>query len=233
MNAYPVPILHSIRLCPLPLLALIPSLLSAAPLRNGSRGLKAASPPSLRKTPPSKSRWPHPLKTPPLFLIVTGKEKSLSIGGYIHLQGEAGELTEFYATWEKYDFTNVTLGQFKTPYGYEQLLSDTKLPFTERSLPSDRLTLSRQIALMASGKFLENRLIYVTGVFNGNKTSGWCHPGKAPSNSMNPRGFRKSRSPSPSSTTAVPPAPSSSAGLCPSWTDIFCGSLAPKNRHPP
>ncbi|MFA6288955.1 MAG: porin [Opitutaceae bacterium] len=158
----------------------------------------------------------------PLFVTVTGKEKKLSIGGYVQLQGETGgapddrfpvndrflvrrarltlkgsfvedidfvfqsefgngnlaqnanyraQLTDLYTIWKKYDFANVTFGQFKTPYGYEQLQPDTKLPFIERSLPGDRMTLSRQIGLMTSGKFYDERLTYATGVFNGNSVN--------------------------------------------------------------
>jgi phosphate-selective porin OprO and OprP len=78
-----------------------------------------------------------------------------------------GQLTDAYAVWNKFEQANITVGQFKTPYGYEQLLSDLKLDFAERSLPSDKLTLSRQIGVMVSGDFLDKRLHYATGLFNG------------------------------------------------------------------
>lgn len=81
------------------------------------------------------------------------------------------QLTDAFVRWKKFDFANVTFGQFKTPYGHEQLLSDTKLPFVERSLPNDRLTLSRQIGLMVSGDVIDDRLAYAVGVFNGNNVN--------------------------------------------------------------
>ena len=155
----------------------------------------------------------------PVFATAAGKEKKLSIGGYIQFQAEAGDApdsrfplndrflirrarlgvkgsfaedvdftfqaelgngslsstanyraqaTDVFVTWKKFDYANVTFGQFKTPYGYEQLIADTKTPFVERSLPNDRLTLSRQIGAMVSGDFLDKRLSYAVGAFNGN-----------------------------------------------------------------
>lgn len=77
-------------------------------------------------------------------------------------------LIDLYVRWDKHDFANVTVGQFKTPYGREQLESDTKVLFVERSLPSDRLTLSRQAGAMVSGEFADERLGYSAGLFNGN-----------------------------------------------------------------
>jgi len=82
-----------------------------------------------------------------------------------------GQLTDLFVRWKKFDFANVQVGQFKTPYGYEQLIPDTKNPFIERSLPNDRLTLSRQIGAMVSGDFLDERLSYAVGAFNGNKVN--------------------------------------------------------------
>lgn len=155
-------------------------------------------------------------------VTIAGKEKKLSIGGYIQVQGETGDapdsrfpvndrflvrrarltvkgsfaedidftfqsdfgnsnmsenkdyraqLTDLFVRWKKFDFATVQVGQFKTPFGYEQLLPDTKNPFVERSLPSDKLTLSRQIGAMVSGDFLGERLSYSVGAFNGNKVN--------------------------------------------------------------
>jgi phosphate-selective porin OprO and OprP len=154
----------------------------------------------------------------PVFITTTGKEKSLTLGGYAQIQAEMGDapdsrfpatdrflirrarlgvkasfaehidfvlmtdfggglgttasyraqLTDLYAVWNQYSFANITVGQFKTPFGYEQLSSDTKLPLIERSLPNDRLTLSRQTGAMVSGDIIEKRLDYAAGLFNGN-----------------------------------------------------------------
>lgn len=81
------------------------------------------------------------------------------------------QLTDLFVRWKKFDFATVQVGQFKTPYGYEQLIPDTQNPFIERSLPNDRLTLSRQIGAMVAGDFLDERLSYSVGAFNGNRVN--------------------------------------------------------------
>jgi phosphate-selective porin len=78
------------------------------------------------------------------------------------------QLTDCAITWNRYPLATITAGQFKTPYGYEQLMSDTKNPFVERSLPNDQLTLGRQVGAMVSGAALEKRLNYSAALFNGN-----------------------------------------------------------------
>ena len=87
---------------------------------------------------------------------------SLSTGA-----GSRGQLTDGYIQWSKYDFANVRAGQFKTPFGFEQLLSDTKILTIERSLPSDRLTVSRQIGAAVSGEVVDKKFGYSVGAFNG------------------------------------------------------------------
>lgn len=76
--------------------------------------------------------------------------------------------TDAYIHWTKYDFANVKVGQFKTLFGYEQLMSDSVLFFAERSLPTDRFTASRQLGAAVSGDYYNKRLGYAVGVFNGN-----------------------------------------------------------------
>lgn len=76
--------------------------------------------------------------------------------------------TDLFVNWNQYDFANVKVGQFKSPFGYEQLVADTKTIFAERALSNDMLTRSRQIGVAVSGSVLEKRLSYSTGVFNGN-----------------------------------------------------------------
>lgn len=78
------------------------------------------------------------------------------------------QLTDAHLDWTPHPAAQVRLGQFKTPFGWEQLLSDTQNPFVERSLPNDRLTAGRQIGLGLSGSVLDKRLEYSVGAFNGN-----------------------------------------------------------------
>lgn len=75
--------------------------------------------------------------------------------------------TDIFVNWNRYDFANVKLGQFKTPFGYEQLISDTKALFIERSLVNDRMTDSRQLGASVWGDIIAKRLNYNVGVFNG------------------------------------------------------------------
>ncbi len=75
--------------------------------------------------------------------------------------------TDVYLNWGHYSFANVRVGQFKTPFGYEQIQSDSVIWFAERSLPSDRFTLGREIGAMVKGDFFTNRLSYSAGIFNG------------------------------------------------------------------
>ena len=78
------------------------------------------------------------------------------------------QLTDGYVTWTRYGFANLRIGQFKTPYGFEQLYSDPRLFTLERSLANDRLTLSRQLGLQVFGSLWDERFSYSLGAFNGN-----------------------------------------------------------------
>ena len=82
--------------------------------------------------------------------------------------GLRAQLTDGYVTWTHYSFANVRAGQFKTPFGFEQLYPDPRLITAERSLVNDRLTLNRQLGAQLSGTFLDKRLTYAVGTFNGN-----------------------------------------------------------------
>jgi len=88
-----------------------------------------------------------------------------AVGG---VAGYRAQITDLAITWRNYEHAQVTMGQFKTPYGYEQLLADTKTLTVERSASNDFLTLSRQIGAMVSGSILEKRVTYWAGLFNGN-----------------------------------------------------------------
>lgn len=85
--------------------------------------------------------------------------------------GLTGQLTDAYVSWTKHAATSIRLGQFKTPFGYEQLQSDTKIYTIERSLSNDSLTLGRQIGVMAYGEVADKRLAYSVGAFNGTGTN--------------------------------------------------------------
>jgi phosphate-selective porin OprO and OprP len=82
--------------------------------------------------------------------------------------GVRGQVTDGFIQWNRYPAARVTLGQFKTPFGFEQLASDTRLLTIERALSNDRLTVSRQIGLGLAGDLSGKRLAYSMGLFNGN-----------------------------------------------------------------
>lgn len=88
-------------------------------------------------------------------------------GSLAEATGNRAQLTDAYINWNRFDFANVRVGQFKTPFGYEQLAADPKLFSIERTLANDRLTVGRQIGVQVGGDFLEKQLSYATGVFNG------------------------------------------------------------------
>lgn len=78
------------------------------------------------------------------------------------------QFADAYLGWNQSDALNVQVGQFKTAFGYEQLLADTKIPFVERSLPNDLLTVGRQMGIGVSGGFLNKTFTYSVGAYNGN-----------------------------------------------------------------
>lgn len=77
------------------------------------------------------------------------------------------QLTDGYVQWKAWPAALVRLGQFKTPFGFEQLAADPRLYTIERSLGNDRLTLGRQIGAQLGGDFLDRRVSYAAGAFNG------------------------------------------------------------------
>jgi phosphate-selective porin OprO/OprP len=79
------------------------------------------------------------------------------------------QVTDGYIEWNRYSALTVRAGQFKTPFGYEQLYPDARLPTIERSLGNDRLTAGRQLGLGVLGAV--GPLSYSAGFFNGTGTN--------------------------------------------------------------
>lgn len=90
-------------------------------------------------------------------------------GGLGSASGIRAQGTDVYAQWSRHPSMQIRAGQFKTPFGYEQLFSDTRVLTVERSLGSDRIALSRQVGLQVFGD--AGRVSYAAGVFNGNGTN--------------------------------------------------------------
>ena len=83
--------------------------------------------------------------------------------------------TDLSANWHAYPHVNVKLGQFKAPFGMEQLTSDSRLFSIESSLVTIALAPERQIGVQLWGRpfatlWPENPdlLTYYLGMFNGN-----------------------------------------------------------------
>lgn len=92
-------------------------------------------------------------------------------GSLADASGLRAQLTDAYVNWNRFDSANVRVGQFKTPFGYEQLYLDPRLYTIERSLVSDRLTPGRQLGVQLGGDWFYERIRYSVGVFNGNGTN--------------------------------------------------------------
>ena len=83
--------------------------------------------------------------------------------------------TDIYVNWHQFPEANVKVGQWKAPFGLEQITPDPSLIIIERSLPTGAITPERQIGVQLWGKPFTNiwpaqkdLLTYYAGIFNGN-----------------------------------------------------------------
>src|SRR5213082_1060375 len=83
--------------------------------------------------------------------------------------------TDIFLNWHQFPEAQIKIGQWKAPFGLEQITPDTKLFIIERSLPTGALTPERQIGAQIWGKPFTNiwpeqkdLLTYYAGIFNGN-----------------------------------------------------------------
>ena len=87
----------------------------------------------------------------------------------------AFEATDIFVNWHQFAEANVKVGQWKAPFGLEQITPDTSLYMIERSLPTGAITPERQIGVQVWGKPFasvwpdqKDLLTYYAGIFNGN-----------------------------------------------------------------
>lgn len=92
-------------------------------------------------------------------------------GSLSNASGLRAQMTDGYVNWNRFDLANVRMGQFKTPFGFEQLYADPRLLTAERSLVTDRLTAGRQAGVELAGRWQGHRIDYALGFFNGNGTN--------------------------------------------------------------
>src|SRR5438552_11913677 len=83
--------------------------------------------------------------------------------------------TDIFVNWHQFPEAQIKVGQWKAPFGLEQITPDTKLFIIERSLPTGALTPERQIGAQLWGKPFTNiwpeqkdLVTYYAGIFNGN-----------------------------------------------------------------
>ena len=83
--------------------------------------------------------------------------------------------TDIFVNWHQFPEAQIKVGQWKAPFGLEQITPDTSLYIIERSLPTGAITPERQIGVQLWGKPFTNvwpdqkdLLTYYAGIFNGN-----------------------------------------------------------------
>ena len=83
--------------------------------------------------------------------------------------------TDIFINWHQFPEANIKVGQWKAPFGLEQLTPDPTLIIIERSLPTGAITPERQVGAQLWGKPFANiwpaqkdLLTYYAGIFNGN-----------------------------------------------------------------
>src|SRR5437016_340344 len=87
----------------------------------------------------------------------------------------AFEATDIFVNWHQFPEAQIKVGQWKAPFGLEQLTPDTSLYIIERSLPTGAITPERQVGVQLWGKPFasiwpdqKDLLSYYAGIFNGN-----------------------------------------------------------------
>jgi phosphate-selective porin OprO and OprP len=83
--------------------------------------------------------------------------------------------TDIWLNWHQFPAAQIKAGQYKAPFGLEQLTPDTSLFTIERTLPTGAITPERQIGAQLWGKPFttvwpdqKDLLTYYAGIFNGN-----------------------------------------------------------------
>jgi phosphate-selective porin OprO and OprP len=83
--------------------------------------------------------------------------------------------TDIFVNWHAISEANIKVGQWKAPFGLEQITPDPSLLTIERSLPTGAITPERQVGVQIWGKPFTNLwpqekdlVTYYAGIFNGN-----------------------------------------------------------------
>ena len=81
--------------------------------------------------------------------------------------GRTVKLLDAYADFTPKAYARFRVGQFKIPFGRQELVSDNKLQMTQRSIASDFFTPSRDRGFMFHGGTDTQRVQYKVGAWNG------------------------------------------------------------------
>jgi hypothetical protein len=102
-------------------------------------------------------------------------EGDFAQGDGISSSRTAFSATDIFINWHQFPEAQIKIGQWKAPFGLEQVTPDTSLYMIERSLPTGALTPERQIGVQLWGKPFttvwpdqKDLLTYYAGIFNGN-----------------------------------------------------------------
>ena len=78
-----------------------------------------------------------------------------------------GRLTDAYVEFANTPYATARLGQYKVPFGLQEITSDTRQEFVDRSIANAKFAPARDVGVMVSGLFLDKKLGYQAGIFNG------------------------------------------------------------------
>lgn len=76
-------------------------------------------------------------------------------------------LTDAFVEFAKLPAATLRAGQFKVPFGMQELTADTRQEFVDRSIVNAKFTPSRDVGLMLYGAAWEKKFGYQVGFFNG------------------------------------------------------------------
>ena len=83
-------------------------------------------------------------------------------------RSRGADLRDFYIDFAKHAGTTLRVGQYKAPFGLQELTSSGSLQFVDRSIASEEFAPSRDQGVMLHGLFNDKTFGYEAGVFNGN-----------------------------------------------------------------
>lgn len=83
-------------------------------------------------------------------------------------QQNLNDTEDAYLAYQFHPAFSLQLGQAKAPQGRQELTSSGSQLFIDRSLANDTFNLGRDIGLTAEGQFMDHRIEYMAGIYNGN-----------------------------------------------------------------